>query len=416
MKHAKKAPVGEENSAIAAKPRRVSKSALFVAVAISFAGMTVHSLAQQPQGGRTPDVKVTTLRQVPVTIVSELPGRTVAFENAEVRPQISGLILRRLFVEGEEVSAGDQLYQIDPAPYEVALSSSEAALARARAAASLAQGEAVRQRSLIRTRVASQRDVDTAEATLQQAQADVTSAEAAVRAARINLDYTRVLSPIGGRTSRSAVTTGALVTANQSESLLSITRLDPIYVDLTQPNARLLQQQRAVSTGTLKRENADQAVARLTLEDGSVYPHEGRLQFSEIIVDRGTGSITLRALFPNPEGKLMPGMFVRAHVEEGVTDRGLLVPQQAVQRTPKGEPFTFVVTAEGKAEQRMLKTERAIGANWLVTDGVAAGDRVIVEGVQRVRPGSQVNAAELAAEPAAETGASARLPDARTNG
>ncbi|WP_156176998.1 efflux RND transporter periplasmic adaptor subunit [Rhizobium sp. LC145] len=373
--------------------------------------------AYAQQAAQTPPaVTVLTIRQQAVPVYSEMPGRTTAYETAEVRPQIGGLIQERMFVEGEEVKAGQQLYQIDPAPYQTSLNSAEAALARARAAVTLAQANADRARALVRTSAVSQRDLDTAEAALRQAQADVTSAESSVEAARINLNYTRVLSPIDGRTGRSSVTAGALVTANQTAALLTITRLDPIYVDLTQPSARLLQRQRAIDTGLLRRDVGGQASARIILEDGSEYPHAGRLQFSEVIVDQNTGSVTLRALFPNPDGTLMPGMFVRARVEEGIADRGLLVPQQAVSRTPRGEPSAFVVNAEGVAEARILRTERAMGTDWLVTDGIRAGERVIVEGGQRVRSGARVSATEAtAAAPEPQTDA-AQAASQRTGG
>ncbi|AGA09526.1 efflux RND transporter periplasmic adaptor subunit [Sinorhizobium meliloti] len=369
---------------------------------VTFAGLLTLAACDDPQNAPSqtvvvpppPAVTVVVIRRDEVPIVVEMPGRTSAFQTAEVRPQIGGLIQERMFTEGQEIKAGQQLYQIDPAPYQASLNSAEAALARAKAAVGLAESNANRARSLTRTRVISQRDLDTAEATLRQANADVRSAEASVEAARINLAYTRVLSPIDGRTGRSSVTVGALVTANQSAALLTITRLDPIYVDVTQPSARLLQQQRAIASGALRRDTADQAPARLILEDGSEYPRPGQLQFSEVIVDRGTGSFTLRAIFPNPEGTLMPGMFVRARVEEGVADRALLVRQQAVMRTPRGEASAFVVNAQGVVEARMLTTERAIGTNWLVTNGIQQGERVIVEGVQRVRPGSTVKATE----------------------
>lgn len=350
--------------------------------------------AQQAATPPPPDVTVIAIRREAVSVNTEMPGRTAAYQTAEVRPQVGGVIRERMFTEGQEVKAGQQLYQIDPAPYQASLDSAEAALARAQAAAGSAEITVNRYRPLVRARAVSQQDLDTAEATLRQARADVASAEASVETARINLTYTRVLSPIDGRTGRSSVTPGALVTASQTTALLTITRLDPIYVDVTQPSARLLQQQRAIASGALRRDTADQAQARLILEDGSEYPHPGRLQFSEVIVDQGTGSVTLRAIFPNPEGMLMPGMFVRARVEEGVTDQALLVPQQAVMRTPRGEASTYVVNAQGVVEPRILRTDRAIGTNWLVTDGIREGDRVIVEGVLRVRPGARVNATE----------------------
>ncbi len=341
-----------------------------------------------------PAVTVVTLQRKPVPIISELPGRTSAFRVAEVRPQVGGLLRERMFTEGQEVRAGQPLYQIDPAPFEAALKSAEASLARAEAAQASASSTANRYRSLIRAQAVSQQALDTAEATLRQAQADVASARAEVDTARINLGYTRVASPISGLTGRSTVTPGALVTANQTSALVTVTQLDPIYVDLTQPASALLQQRRDIASGALRRDAADHAPARLILEDGSEYPHPGEIQFSEVIVDQGTGSVTVRAVFPNPDQLLLPGMFVRARVEEGVTDRALLVPQQAVGRTPRGEPMAYVVNAEGVVEQRILRAGRAIGTDWLVTDGVKEGERVVVEGVQRIRPGARVNATE----------------------
>jgi membrane fusion protein (multidrug efflux system) len=382
---------------------------------VALAGLLTLSACDDPRNAQSqtvtvpppPSVTVVAIRRDEVPIVAEMPGRTSAFQTAEVRPQIGGLIQERMFTEGQVVKAGQQLYQIDPAPYQASLNSAEAALARAEAAVGLAESNANRSRNLTRTKVMSQRDLDTAEATLRQANADVLSAEASVEVARINLAYTRVLSPIDGRTGRSSVTPGALVTANQTTALLTITRLDPIYVDVTQPSARMLQQQRAIASGALRRDKANQAPVRLILEDGSEYPQTGRLQFSEVIVDGGTGSITLRAIFPNPDGMLMPGMFVRARVEDGVTDRALLVPQQAVMRTPRGEASAFVVNAEGVVAARILTTERAIGTNWLVTDGIQQGERVIVEGVQRVRPGGTVKATETTMQALNERNANA---------
>jgi membrane fusion protein (multidrug efflux system) len=387
-----------------------------VSGAVALAGLLMLAACDEPHSAQAqqaaapppPDVTVVAIRREAIPITTEMPGRTTAYQTAEVRPQVGGVILERMFTEGQEVKAGQQLYQIDPAPYQASLDSAQAALAKARAAAASAEITVNRYRPLVRARAVSQQDLDTAEATLRQAQADVASAEASVETARINLTYTRVLSPIDGRTGRSSVTAGALVTASQTTALLTITRLDPIYVDVTQPSSRLLQQQRAIASGALRRDAADQAPARLILEDGSEYPHPGRLQFSEVIVDQGTGSITLRAIFPNPEGMLMPGMFVRARVEEGVTDRALLVPQQAVARTPRGEASAYVVNAQGVVEPRILRTERAIGTNWLVTDGIQEGDRVIVEGVLRVRPGGRVNATETTMQALGERNSAAQ--------
>lgn len=395
-----------------------------VSGAVALAGLLMLAACDEPHSAQAqqaaapppPDVTVVAIRREAVPVTTEMPGRTTAYQTAEVRPQVGGVIRERLFTEGQEVKAGQQLYQIDPAPYQASLDSAEAALARARAAANSAEITVNRYRPLVRARAVSQQDLDTAEATLRQAQADVASAEASVETARINLTYTRVLSPIDGRTGRSSVTPGALVTASQTTALLTITRLDPIYVDVTQPSSRLLQQQRAIASGALRRDAADQAPARLILEDGSEYPHPGRLQFSEVIVDQGTGSVTLRAIFPNPDGMLMPGMFVRARVEEGVTDRALLVPQQAVARTPRGEASAYVVNAEGVVEPRILRTDRAIGTNWLVTDGIREGDRVIVEGVLRVRPGGRVNATETTMQALGERNNAARAATPRAGG
>ena len=341
-------------------------------------------------------VTVQTLERREIPVSSVLPGRTAPFRVAEVRPQVGGVLRERLFTEGEAVRAGEPLFQIDPAPFEAAVRRAEAALARIEAAERLALSTANRLRSLARSQVVSEQNLENAEATLRQAQADILSNRAALETARIDLSYTRVASPISGRTNRSNVTPGALVTGNQTSALVSVTQLDPMLVDITQPSSALLQQRRDVASGALRRPSADRAVARLLLEDGSEYPHAGEIQFSEVIVDQGTGSVTIRAVFPNPDQLLLPGMFVRARIEEGVTDRALLVPQRAVLRTPRGEPMAFVVNAEGVVESRLLRANRVIGNDWLVTEGVAPGDRVIIEGLQRVRAGIRVQPSERA--------------------
>jgi membrane fusion protein (multidrug efflux system) len=342
-------------------------------------------------------VTVVSIRRQPIPVTTELPGRTAAYRVAEVRPQVGGVLRERLFTEGQVVQAGQALYQIDPAPTQAALESAEASLARAEAANRQAQLTVARYRTLIRTQAVSQQSLDQAETEVRQSAADIDAAHAAVDTARINLGYTRVTSPIGGHAGRSSVTQGALVTANQAQALVTITQLDPIYVDMTQPSVRLLQYRRDVANGTLRRDSDSKAIARLILEDGTEYAQPGEIQFSEVIVDPGTGSVTLRAVFPNPDGLLMPGMFVRARIEEGVTDRAMLVPQQAVMRTPTGDAVALVVSPEGVVEQRVLRTARAIGTNWLVTGGIEDGERVIVEGVQRVRPGAKVTATEATA-------------------
>lgn len=355
--------------------------------------------AANPTAPPPVEVTVLTLQKRDIPVTSVLPGRTAPYRAAEVRPQVGGLLRERFFSEGEAVKAGQPLFQIDPAPFEAAVRRAEAALARFQAVEQAAASTANRLRTLARAQFASEQNLENAEAALRQAQADVVSARAALETARIDLGYTRVTSPIDGRTGRASVTPGALVTANQTTSLVTVTQLDPIYVDLTQPSAVLLQQRRDVADGVLRRDSADRAVARLLLEDGSEYPHPGEVQFAEVIVDQGTGSVTVRAVFPNRDQLLLPGMFVRARVEEGVTDRALLVPQRAVLRTPRGQPMAYVVNGEGVVEQRVLVANRAIGTDWLVTAGLSPGDRVVVEGLQRIRVGARVRASERPAAP-----------------
>ena len=346
-------------------------------------------------------VTVMTLERREIQVTSVLPGRTAPFRVAEVRPQVGGLLRERMFAEGEAVTAGQSLFQIDPAPFAAAVRRAEAALTRIEATERVALSTVNRLRTLARAQAVSEQNLENAEAAFRQAQADILSSRAALETARIDLGYTRVASPIAGRTGRASVTPGALVTANQSTALVTVAQLDPILVDLTQPSAVLLQQRRDVASGALRRPSADRAAARLLLEDGSEYAHPGEVQFSEVIVDQGTGSVTVRAVFPNPDQLLLPGMFVRARVEEGVTDRAILVPQRAVLRTPRGEPMAFVVNAEGVVEQRMLRASRSVGNDWLVTEGLAAGDRVVIEGLQRIRAGARVQASERALAPAA---------------
>jgi membrane fusion protein (multidrug efflux system) len=378
------------------------RATLAVALATLASAASLPAGAQAPQGQRPPvDVTFVTIQRRPVPVTTTLPGRTTAYRTAEVRPQVGGVLRERLFTEGQAVTQGQPLYQIDPAPFEASLASAQASLARAEATRRSAGITVNRYRPLVAARAVSQQDLDTAEATLRQAEADVASAQAAVETARINLAYTRVLSPLSGRTGRSSLTNGALVTASQTSALVTITQLDPIFVDVVQPSASLLRQRRAVAAGTLHRDSADTATARLILEDGTEYAHPGRIQFTEVIVDQGTGSVTLRAEFPNPDGLLLPGMFVRARVEEGTTDQAFLVPQQAVLRNARGQPVAYVVKPDDTVEPRMLTTDRAIGTDWLVTGGINDGDRVVVEGVMRLGPGARVNPTERPAQAAA---------------
>jgi membrane fusion protein (multidrug efflux system) len=342
-----------------------------------------------PQMG-TPEVAVITVQTEQATLTTDLTGRTSAFGVAEIRPQVSGLIQKRLFTEGSDVKAGQVLYQIDPAPFQAALDNANAALGRAEANLPAILLRAERFRELLVDKAVSQQDYDDAAAALQQVKADIEYWKAAVETARINLGYTRITAPISGRIGKSNVTVGALVTAHQPSALSTIQQLDPIYVDVPQSTAELLRLQRRLEEGRLKHDVRNQNKVKLILEDGTEYPLEGTLQFRDVTVDPTTGSVILRVIFPNPKRVLLPGMFVRAVVKEGVNKQALLIPQQAVSRDPKGNPVVLIVNAGGKVEQRMLTLDRAIGDKWLVVSGLAPGDRVIVEGMQKVRPGATV--------------------------
>ena len=339
-------------------------------------------------------VGVVILVQQPVTLTTELPGRTSPYRIADVRPQVSGVIQKRMFVEGGEVQAGQQLYQIDPAPYQAAYDSALATLAHANAEMASAKALEDRYKALASSNAVSKQDSDNAAAAELQAQADIESGQAAVETAHINLVYTKVLSPITGRTGIS-VTEGALVTANQTNVLVTVQQLDPIYVDIPQSMALLLRLRRELSSGQIKSTSDNQAQVTLTLEDGSTYEQTGQLQFAETTVDQSTGSVILRAIFPNLQKLLLPGMFVTAHLEEGVSENAILVPQQGVTHDAKGEPTALVVTPDNKVELRVIKTDRAIRDQWLVTAGLHAGDRVIVDGLQRAQPGATVAPVEF---------------------
>ncbi|MCX5856098.1 MAG: efflux RND transporter periplasmic adaptor subunit [Deltaproteobacteria bacterium] len=342
------------------------------------------------QKGGPPEVAIVVVQPERVAITTELPGRTSAYLVAEVRPQVGGIIQKRLFTEGGEVKAGSVLYQIDPATYQAAYASAKAALARAEANITTTRLRAERYKELVAIKAVSQQDYDDITAALKQSEADIETGKAAVETARINLAYTRVTAPISGRIGKSSVTAGALVTASQGSALATIQQLDPVYVDVTQSSANLLRLQQSMASGKLKRNGAGQAKVKLILEDATKYPWGGTLQFRDVTVDPTTGSVILRVVFPNPKGVLLPGMFVRAELEEGVNEKALLVPQQAVSRDPKGNPLTLIVDAQGIVQQRMITVDRAIGDKWLVSSGLAPGDRLIVEGIQRVKPGASV--------------------------
>ena len=318
-----------------------------------------------------------------------LAGRIASFQVAEVRPQVGGILQQRLFTEGADVKAGQALYQIDPATYEAALDSAQAALMKAEANVTPARLKAERVRELLAIKAVSKQEYDDAQAAFKQAEADVAVNRAAVKTARINLEYTKVRSPISGRIGKSAFTPGALVTANQAQALTSVRQLDPVYVDITQSSQDLLRLRAQFTNGEL-RSAAEEAPVRLKLENGAMYPHEGRLQFTDVSVDESTGMVSLRALFPNPEHILLPGMYVRAVIAEGVDENALLVPQRALRRDPKGQASVLLVDGGGKVDVRLVDVGRTVGDSWQVLSGLKPGDRVIVEGGQNVRPGMSV--------------------------
>ncbi|MCX3309034.1 MULTISPECIES: efflux RND transporter periplasmic adaptor subunit [Pantoea] len=345
--------------------------------------------AQQP-----PAVGVVTLKTEPLKISTELPGRTSAYRVAEVRPQVSGIILKRNFVEGSDVKAGQSLYQIDPATYQAAYDSAKGDLTQAQANARIAQLTVKRYKPLLGTKYISQQDYDTAVATAAQNDAAVQVAKANVETARINLAYTKVTSPISGRIGKSSVTEGALVQSAQTTALATVQQLDPMYVDVTQSSEDFMRLRSELESGQLK-QNDGKANVTLLMQNGSSYAQTGTLEFSDVTVDETTGSITLRAIVPNPNHTLLPGMFVRARLDEGINPNAMLVPQQAVTRTPTGQATVMVVGADNKVESRQVTTSQAIGDKWLVTDGVKAGERVISTGLQRAKPGAQVTPQEV---------------------
>ncbi|MEI7085117.1 efflux RND transporter periplasmic adaptor subunit [Pectobacterium versatile] len=352
------------------------------------------------QGGaqqQMPEVGIVTLKTEALNVMTELPGRTSAYRIAEVRPQVGGIILKRNFVEGSDIKAGASLYQIDPATYQANYSSAKGSLAQAQAQAEIARLTVNRYKPLLGTNYVSKQDYDQAVATSRQADAAVQAAKATVDTAQINLAYTKVNSPIEGRVGKSTVTEGALVATGQATALTTVQQLDPIYVDVTQSSNDFLQLKKELENGTLK-QSEGKANVRLLLENGTEYTEAGTLEFSDVTVDETTGSITLRAIFPNPQHNLLPGMFVRARLDSGVNPTALLVPQQGVTRDPRGQATAMVVGEGDKVEPRTLKTSKAVGDQWLVTEGLKAGDRVIVTGLQKIRPGAQVKAKEVASE------------------
>jgi len=373
--------------------------AVMAAVGLGYLAWHKPSQANQPAAAKAkpaPEVAVVTMQEREVRLTSELPGRTAVYQVAEIRPQVGGIIQKRAFTEGAEVKAGDLLYRIDPSTYEVAVARAAAAVAKAKAELEPARLKAVRYADLIRTKAVSQQDHDEVQAALALAKANVSSALAELEAARIDLERTSVVSPISGRIGRASITPGALVTANQALALATVQQLDPIYVDLTQSNVEMLRLKRALESGSIQSAGEAATRVRLILEDGSTYAHEGTLQLAEASVDQSTGSVTLRAVFPNPGRDLLPGMYVRAVVEEGVLAKAMLVPQQAVVRNAQGQAMAMVVDAAETVAARPLELDRAVGGDWIVRQGLASGDRVVVEGLQKARPGTQVRVAQAA--------------------
>ena len=339
----------------------------------------------------TPEVSVITIETQRVALSTELSGRVAASLTAEVRPQVGGIVQNRLFTEGSDVKAGEVLYQIDPASYQAAHDGAKATLAKAEANLVPLKLRADRYKELLASEAVSGQDYDDAVAALKLAEAEIESAKAALEAARINLAYTKVTAPISGRIGRSSVTNGALVTASQPTPLATILQLDPVYVDVTQSSTDMLRLRKALESGQTQNSER-QAKVMLTLDDGSAYPQPGTLKFTEAFVDESTGSVTLRTLFPNPKLTLLPGMFVRATLEEGFREQGILVPQRGVTRNPAGKAMVMTVGADEKVEPRVIQTERTVGENWLVNEGLKPGDRVILEGLQKARPGTPVKA------------------------
>ncbi|SDP72765.1 membrane fusion protein, multidrug efflux system [Ralstonia sp. 25mfcol4.1] len=371
-------------------------------LALAVAGIAIlagcHGNEGAAPSAAAPEVGVVTIQPASTTLTTELPGRVSATLVAEVRPQVSGIVQKRLFAEGSEVKAGDVLYQIDAASYQAAYDNARGAVAKSRASLATAKLKAQRYKALLDIKGVSQQDYDDAKASLDAYEAEVISNEAALQSARIDLQRTRVTSPITGRIGRSSVTAGALVTASQTTALATVQQLDTVYVDVVQSSAELLRLRRRLAEGTLQHGAAD---VKLVLEDGSTYAQAGRLQFTEVSVEQSTGAVTLRATFANPRQQLLPGMYVRAVLQEGVEDKALLVPLKGVSRDSKGNPTVMVLDRDNRIHVRQVSTSRSAGGNWVVALGISAGDRVVVDGLQKVRDGMAVTPVAADVRPAA---------------
>jgi len=367
------------------------------------------ALATEPASA--PQVGIVRVTQQDILRTTELAGRTTAFRTSEVRPQVNGVIQERLFNEGAEVTQGQQLYQIDPAPYKATYDSAKAELARVEATQQAARAKETRYKRLIADKVISQQEYDDVLALAKQAEADIANAKSKVEMARINLQYTKVLSPITGRITHSAVTSGALVTANQATALTTVISLDPIYVDVNQSVSTLLRLRKALEAGEIVQDGAATAQVTLKLEDGTVYPHTGKLQFSEVTVDKGTGTVLLRAIFPNPEHVLFPGMYVHAAIQEGVNRNAITVPQKAVTRSALGGSSVLVLEEDNTVARRTVDVGAGMGGVWVVNGGLTAGDKVIVDGLQNIRPGMTVQPVEMDAKQAVQASAGLAGPN-----
>ena len=372
-----------------------------ICVAIAATTLALVSCSHKPvaTSAPLPEVATVTVTRQSVSLTTELPGRTTPFRIAEIRPQVNGLILKRLFSEGSDVKAGQELYQIDPAPFQATLDNAKAALGRAEANLPPIRLRVNRYQQALADKAVSQQDLDDAAATLKQAEADIEYYKAMVETARINLNYCRIVSPISGRIGASTVTDGAIVTAYQPMALATVQQLDPIYVDIPQSATELLNLRRRLDSGQLTPGGTNVNLVRLRLPDASKYALNGTLQFRDVSVDPTTGSVILRMVFPNPDGVLLPGMFVRGVIQEGVNEQAILIPQQTVMRDHKGNPVTLLVNSDGKVEQRQLTLDRAIADQWLVTSGLEPGEHVIAEGAQKVRPGDLVKEIPFSTEP-----------------
>lgn len=388
------------------KPNRAIHLALVAALAAALAGCQDKKQAAGPAPAPGPaEVTVTTIQPQDLPVTIELPGRTAPFRVAEIRPQVSGIVLKRFFQEGSDVKAGEQLYQIDPATYEAALASAQADVQKAEANLQAARNKAGRYGDLVKNSVVSKQDFDDVQATLKQNEAQLAAAKASLNLAQINLNYTKVFAPISGRIGKSSVTEGALVTANQATALATVQQFDPIYVDVTQTASQLMALREAMESGRIRPAEPGKIPVSLLLDGtGAPYPIRGDLQFSGVTVDPGTSSVQLRAVFPNPKQDLLPGLFVRARIEQGIAAGAITVPQAAVTRGPDGSARVWVVGDGNKVAPRTIRTERPVGNAWLVSEGLTPGERIVIEGLQKVKPGAEV-------KPVPPANAVAALPD-----